>query len=525
MPENVSVAYRGANYAIGQGPQFYGIWHAAAPHAPPLEWWPLTPEGWTGAWARFASIEVPGTIAPVTQQPVFQQPVFQQPVTQQQPMTAGTASQEPAATATMPGPDPARTTRTSRIAAAILGLGVVLGIIGLFPSYVAGASLASQGSNLVSHVIYLAAWSLSAVLIALGGTRLRAGALFGAGVSAVTFGFFVADAGTPISGGAHLMGAGLVLSILGWLACTAGVGLALRTRLSVTAGLGGNGVVSGRGLASRLGLTSSHDVVPIATFVLAALGAAIAFAPSWDRFTLRTASGASQVITAGNAFANPGPVILGNVLVMVAIVAVVIAAVTVRPRRLGAALAAGAIVPMVAQAVSAIVQISSATSPLQFGVTPAQANQIGLTISTGLTPMFWVFCAFLATLIMLCVWLVLAQESPAQAAAWPHHVGPYSAAPARRRHRCARRRRHRCARRRRHRCARRRRHRCRRRHACGSGRLHRCHATSDRQSMSSTRSDSSCCMAARTGRGRGTTDGIGARPLARRRRTGGSRRG
>ena len=420
MPENVSVAYRGANYAIGQGPQFYGIWHAAAPQAPPLEWWPLTPEGWTGAWARFASIEVPGTIAPVSQQPVFQQ----------QPMTAGAASQAQAATATMPGPDPAHATRTSRIAAGILGLGVVLGIVGLFPSYVAGASLASQGSNLVSHVIYLVGWSLSAVLIALGGTRLRAGALFGAGVSAVTFGFFVADAGTPISGGAHLMGAGLVLGILGWLACTAGVGLALRTRPSVTAGLGGNGVVSGRGLASRLGRTSSHDVVPIATFVLAALGAAIAFAPSWDRFTLRTASGASQVITAGNAFANPGPVILGNVLVMVAIVAVVIAAVVVRPRRFGAALAAGAIVPMVAQAVSAIVQISSATSPLQFGVTPAQANQIGLTIGTGLTPMFWVFCAFLATLIMLCVWLLLAQESPAPQQVSPYGVGPYSVAPA-----------------------------------------------------------------------------------------------
>ena len=117
MPENVIIAYRGANYAIGQGPLFYGIWHAAAPQGQPLEWWPLTPEGWTAAWARFASLEVPGTIAPVTQQPVFQQPVFQQPVTQQQPMTAGTASQEPAATATMPGPDPARTTRTSRIAA------------------------------------------------------------------------------------------------------------------------------------------------------------------------------------------------------------------------------------------------------------------------------------------------------------------------------------------------------------------------------------------------------------------------
>jgi hypothetical protein len=425
VPENVSVAYRGANYAIGQGPQFYGIWHAAAPHAPPLEWWPLTPEGWTGAWARFASIEVPGTIAPVTQQPVFQQPV-----TQQQLVTAGSASQAPITSATMPGPDPARATRTSRIAAAVVGLGVVLGIVGLFPSYVAGASLASQGANLVPHVIYLAAWSLSAVLIALGGTRLRVGALFGVGVSAVTFGFFVADAGTPIASGAHLVGAGLVLSFLGWLACTAGVGLALRTRVPVTAGSAGNGVSSGRGLASRLGRISGHDVVPMATFVLAALGAAIAFAPSWDKFTLRTASGASQVITAGNAFANPGPVILGNVLVMVAIVAVVLAAATWRPWRLGAALAAGAIVPMVAQAISAIVEIRSTTSPLEFGVTPAQAHQIGLTISAGLTPMFWVFCAFLVTLIMLCVWLLLAQESPVPQQESPYGVGPYSVAPA-----------------------------------------------------------------------------------------------
>jgi hypothetical protein len=433
VPENVSVAYRGANYAIGQGPQFYGIWHAAAPQAPPLEWWPLTPEGWSGAWARFASIEVPGSIAPVTQQPVTQQPVTQQPVFHQpvtQPGPAGTASQVPPALAMTTGGDPASVTRTARVAGAVLGLGVVLGVVGLFPSYVAGASLASQGSNLVPHVIYLAAWSLSAVLIALGGTRLRVGALFGAGVSAVTFGFFVADVGTPIAGGAHLMGAGLVLSVLGWLACTAGVGLALRTRLSVTAGPGGNGVVSGRGLAGRLGRMSSHDVVPLVTFVLAAVGAAIAFAPSWDKFTLRTATGASQVITAGNAFANPGPVIVGNVLVMVAIVAVVLAAATRRPWRLGAALAAGAIVPMVGQAISAIVQINGATSPLQFGLTPAQANQIGLKITSGLTPMFWVFCAFLATLIMLCVWLLLAQESPAQAAASPYHVGPYSAAPA-----------------------------------------------------------------------------------------------
>jgi hypothetical protein len=419
VPENVSIAYRGANYAIGQGPQFYGIWHAAAPQSPPLEWWPLTSEGWSGAWSRFASIEAPGTIAPVTQQPITQQP-----------MTAGSGAQVPAAVATAAGPDPARVTRSSRIAAAVLGLGVVLGIAGLFPAYVAGASLASQPSELVAHVIYLAAWSLSAVLIVLGGMRLRVGALFGLGVSAVTFGLFFADAGTPIASGAHLMGAGLVLGIFGWLACTAGVGLALRTSRSVNASFDGNGVASLRGLSSRLGRASSHDIVPIVTLVLAAVGAAIAFAPSWDRFTLQTASGVSQVITEGNAFANPAPVIIGEVLVMVALVAVVIVAALWRPIRLGAALAAGAIVPMVAQAISAIVQIRGATSPLQFGISHAQANQIGLTIGASLTPMFWVFCAFLATLILLCVWMLLAHESAASQPAWSYQAGPYSAAPA-----------------------------------------------------------------------------------------------
>jgi hypothetical protein len=413
VPESVSIAYRGANYAIGQGPQFYGIWHAAAPQSPPLEWWPLTPEGWSGAWARFASIEVPGSIAPVTQQLVYQQPVYQQPALQQ----AGIAAAAP--------PDSARVVRTSRIAAVVIALGVVLGVAGLFPDYVAGASLASQASDLVAHAIYLAGWSLSAVLIALGGTRLRVGALLGLGLSAVTSGLFVADVGTPIAGGANLMGAGLWLGMLGWLACTAGIGLALRASIRT-----GNGVVPGRGLHGRLSGLSGPDIVPLVTLLLAAIGAAVAFAPSWDKFTLQTASGTSQVITAGNAFANPGPVILGNVLAMVAIVAVIALAAAWRPLRMGAALAAGALVPLVAQAVSAIVQITGTTSPLQFGVTPAQANQLGLTINSSLTPMFWVYCAFIATLILLCAWMLLAHESPAQAPASPYHVGPYSPAEA-----------------------------------------------------------------------------------------------
>jgi len=381
VPEHVSIAYRGANYAIGQGPLFYGIWYAASPQGQPLEWWPLTPEGWTAAWMRFASIEVPGTITPVT------------------------ATQAPTQTAPGAPATPARATWGAGTAAALLAVGIALGVLGLFPTYIDGASLASQPSSLVPHVIYLAAWGVSAALILLGGTWRKAGALLGLGVSAVTFGFFFADAGTPLAGGAHLMGSGLILGILGWLACTAGIAAAFPA----------SGLSLPRPRPHRAPghpvRPSANDVVPMVTIILAAIGAAIAFAPSWDSFVLRTAAGASQTVTLGNAFANPAPVIIGDVAVMVALVAVAVVGAFWRPIRLGSALVAGAIIPMAAQAVSAIVQLSGATSPLEFNISPAQASGLGLTISNGLTPMFWVYCAFLATLILLCAWMLLASDT------------------------------------------------------------------------------------------------------------------
>ena len=415
MPEHVSIAYRGASYAIGQGPQFYGIWPAAALQSPPIEWWPLTPEGWSAAWTRFASIEVPSTIGPVPQQ---------HPAAQVAAAVAGTAPS--ATTGASLAPAQAGATGLSRIGAAVIGLGVVLGIAGLFPAYVAGASLASQPPNLVTHVSYLAAWSLSAVLILVGGGRLHGGALLGIGVSAVTLGFFFADLGTPLATGVHLAGTGLMLGILGWLACTVGGLLALRAGRTPR---GANGVVAQRGLARHFGRAASHEIVPLVALVLAAVGAAIAFAPSWDSFRLTTANGVSQVVTLGNAFANPAPVIFGDVLVMVSVVAVVVVAVLWRPMLFGGALAAGAIVPLVAQAISALVMLHEPTSPLQFGISQAQASQLGLTISAGLTPMFWVFCAFVATMMLLCAWMLLTREATAQAAS-PYQFAPLSSAPA-----------------------------------------------------------------------------------------------
>ena len=365
MPDNETILYRGASFELGHGPGYYGIWPAGTPRPPSIEWWPDTPEGWQGAWARFNALETPGTIAMTGQRPAVGPPT---------------------------GDVPARGGRPGRrglIAAALLTAGVVSGLAGLFPAYLSGASLAQQPAELIPHVLYLAAWAASAALILSGGARRTAGALLGTGTSIVTFGLFFADAGQVIAGGAQLLGAGLVLSLIGWLACTAGSVTALAYR------------------PARPDWRDRRTVLGLALAVAAALGTAITFAPSWDSYVFRTPSGVVHSLTAGNAFANPGAVIAGNVAVMVALVLVAAAAALWRPARLGAVLLAGAVIPMAAQAISALVQAGEAVSPTQFGISRAQAAASGLTISPGLTAVFWVYCVFVVALALTCGWLYL----------------------------------------------------------------------------------------------------------------------
>jgi hypothetical protein len=382
--DTVTIAYRGATYEIGRGRDYYGIWAAGAPRSKPLESWPDTAEGWSAAWARFVAMETPDTIGP-----------------------ADRNASAPGARVTAAGQgfSGALGARGGAVVAGILlAVGVALGVAGLFPAYLGGSSLAQQPYNLVAHVIYLAAWSASAVLILLGGTRQRIGALLATGVSVVTFGLFFTDAATAITGGSRA-GAGLVLSLLGWLACAAGSAVAFWLRPAGTAGY-----------ASPLHRPRASELGPVVLLVLAGLGAAAAFAPAWDSYTLRTASGQTQTLTAGNAFANPGLVIAGDVAVMVALVAVVVAAALWRPMRHGAVLLAGAIIPMAAQAISAIIQASEPASPAQFGISSAQASQLGLTISSGLTPAFWIYCAFVGALIISCAWMLLTPQAAGPAA-------------------------------------------------------------------------------------------------------------
>lgn len=430
MLDKVTIAYRGGTYEIGRGRGYFGIWTVEGSRSQPLEWWPETQEGWSAAWTRFAVLEAPDAITSVGR--TATRPGERTDAAWAQAMTAGRGR--------------------AIVAALLLGVGVALGIAGLFPDYVGGTSLAAQPGDLVAHVIYLAAWTAGGVLIALGGTRVRIGALLATGLSIVTFGLFFADAGTPIAGGAHLAGAGLVLSLLGWLACAAGSALAFLIRPARNVGRAAPGPVPAagsvpvgdqfpaagpvpageqfpaagpvragdpartRGRLLPLGWPRGAALGPAVLLVLAGLGTAAAFVPSWDSFTLRTAAGQTQTFAAGNAFANPGPVIAGNVIVMVALVAVVFAAALWRPARHGAVLLAGAIIPMAAQAISALIQVGEAPSPTQFGFTPAQASQLGLTISTGLTPSFWIYSVLVVVLLVSCAWMLFIPLTPHETA-------------------------------------------------------------------------------------------------------------
>ena len=315
-----------------------------------------------------------------------------------------------------PGPQSAQIARGDRravVAAALLAAGIVCGIAGLFPSYLFGSSLAQQPALLVTHAIYLAGWTASALLIWMAGARLRIGALLATGISIVTFGFFFADAGTVIAEGTHVGGAGLVLSLVGWLGCAAGSVLAFR--------LASAGRHRQAGWPAR---PRGRVIEAVLTLSLAAIGAAVAFAPAWDSYILRAGGRIVETVTAGNAFSNPGPVIAGNVAVMVALVAVVIAAALWRPALRGAALLAGAIIPMAAQAISGMVGVGEIPSPAYFGISSAQAAQAGLTISSGLTAAFWVYCGFVVALAALGAWmLVWRRPSPAAVPPSPAGIG------------------------------------------------------------------------------------------------------
>jgi hypothetical protein len=279
----------------------------------------------------------------------------------------------------------------------------------------------------------------------------------------VTLGLFVTDLGEGAG-----TGAGMIVSIIGWVACAAGAGLALAARPSAAParatvpvddaalpgdatdtilqgpGASGNWVIpaGGPGYAASVPGTGgsiaggtdaggtpggsaasrgwpvrprAEHVGPLVLLGIAAVGTIVSFAAPWDSYTLQSAAG-TQTTALGNAFSGSGLEITGNVLVMIAVIAAAALAALWRPARQGAALLTGATVAMLAQAISALIQVSQPVNPEAFGISPSEASGAGLSITAGVTPIFWVYGVFIIALIVSAAWLLTEPARPAPAA-------------------------------------------------------------------------------------------------------------
>jgi hypothetical protein len=390
VPEKVTISHRGARYEIGMGKRYYAIWAVGAPRTEPVDRWPETAEGWSQAWARFTVIETPGTIAAVPRRRAFS--------------LSGLAGRRGRGTEGGPG-GAVTALGGTRVAALLLAIGVVLGVVGLFPAYFTGQSLASVSYQLIPHVIDLVGWAAAAALAAMGGSRARIGGLLGAGLSAITFGLFASDLASATSGHAGA-GAGMVITLIGWLACALGSALALVASRGGTADDAATADAGAGRAPGVLRRPRRSDIGTITLLVLGAIGTAWFFVPSWDSYTLAVSStGTSQTVTAGYAFDNPGWVIFGDMAAVVALVAVAVAAGLWRPARYGSALLAGAILAMAGQGISALLQVSQPASPAMFGISVGQAQADGLTITSSVTSIFWVYVVFVIAMAISCAWL------------------------------------------------------------------------------------------------------------------------
>jgi hypothetical protein len=345
------VTYRGP-YSLVRGPDFYGIWQHGSPQDQLIERFPLSAHGWFAARRRVEALD-----------------------------------------RLADGPDSApiispRANRTALLSAAVVLGGVVLGVAGLFPDYLGGTSLNSEADQLLPHIAYLLGWSLVAALLLVERRFARGAAGLGVGLSLITFGFFLTDVLTASVGRGEGPGAGLYLSLAGWLICASGSVVALFALSSPTP----------RGRPASWG----HPLVVAGG--VAALGAAVAFALPWDSYTVTSATtGSSQTEALGNVFANPGAIIAGNVVTMVLIVAVIAAAIAWRPAVVGVTILTGALVPLAAQVFATLAQPLPPLS--EFGVTAAQAAEGQVSVAASYTGWFYLYCAFAASLVVLAGWI------------------------------------------------------------------------------------------------------------------------
>ncbi len=157
---------------------------------------------------------------------------------------------------------------------------------------------------------------------------------------------------------------------------------------------------------------------PTVLIVVLALATAGAFLPAWDHYSgLVSTTGRAVAFNLGNAFSGPWQLVIGTVFVAVALVAVSVLATRMRLRAIGAALVAGSLIVLATQFTSALVQVDTTVPPSVAGLTPTQANQLGLRLHLTLTGWFTfdllaAFALFVAAMVVGHVREVRSEANP-----------------------------------------------------------------------------------------------------------------
>ncbi len=268
------------------------------------------------------------------------------------------------------------------VGASLLLVGLIVGVIGLFSTYLGQETLISSGSNLATHIFYLAAWAIGAILILTSDSLSSYGAMFALGASLISFGLFVTDIASGVN--ASYIGPGLALSAASWLLCTGGAAISYF-------------------FARKTRETKFHTATPFMVIsAILVLAIAILYIPSWDSYTImKLTTGVSSTYTAGDAFQAPAPLIAGSLATAIGFAIVGLYATVFSKTRKGYVFFAGAFAVMLSQVVSAYVQQDNPYSAT--GISKSAAQLSGVHVTAGFTPMFY---GFVVCLIVLAAFVI-----------------------------------------------------------------------------------------------------------------------
>lgn len=323
------------------------------------------------------------------------------------------------------------------LAALLLLATVVLHVVAMVPTYFDGTgSLMSQPDQAALYSVLAAAWALALVIGFTGPHRTPVAAAVAVGVAITEVGFRVADLGDALRYGTNTVGAGLWLMEAAWVvgavASVVAV-LAARSRHTVKPAVpvpapagpeidwaapqaaepapalmpAGEGPVE-TSIPDTEEDPHERAAWTVLVVILAALVAG-AFLPAWDHaLAVSTSTGQSVTKSLGNAFSGPWQQVVGTVIAALALFVVPVVAIRLRNKAIGAALVAGGLVVLASQFVSAVIQVGEAVPAADFGISPTQARDLGLSLSLKLTGWFTVDAlAAYALFAAVMVWATL----------------------------------------------------------------------------------------------------------------------